>query len=102
MNIERSSLVRVLMVAAVLMAFTMPGTIVFAQDIGHDAGADHGQHDAGAGGHDVGGGSAGGGKEISTNGTDNNGDTRGDVASNQTGAGPHTGASGNEIGRAHV
>ena len=101
MRIGRSKLARILMVAAVLMPLTMPGTIVFAQDGGGHGGhdADGGHHDAANGGHgDVdkgGGGGAGGGSHKETTSPDagRNGDTMGDLKSNM-----HTGAKGRGAG----
>lgn len=101
MRIGRSKLARILMVGAVLMALTMPGTIVFARDGGGHGGhdADGGHHDAANGGHgDVdkgGGGTAGGGNHVETSSPDagRNGDTMGDLKSNM-----HTGAKGRGAG----
>ncbi len=103
MSIGRSKLARILMVAAVLMALTMPGTIVLAHDGGGHGGhdADGGHHDAANGGHgDVdkgggGGGGAGGGSHKETTSPDagKNGDTMGDRMSNM-----HTGAKGRGAG----
>ncbi|HEV2439873.1 MAG TPA: hypothetical protein VGX97_07405 [bacterium] len=101
MRIGRSKLARILMVAAVLMALTMPGTIVFAHDGGGHGGhdADGGHHDAADGSHggaDKGGGeTAGGGSHRETSSPDagKNGDTIGDLRSNM-----HTGARGRGAG----
>jgi hypothetical protein len=96
MRFGRAKLARVLMVAGVLMALTMPGTIVLAHD-----GGGHGGHDAANGGHgdvDKGGGGGGGAevgshKETTSPDAGKNGDTMGDLKSNM-----HTGAKGRGAG----
>lgn len=90
MRIALAKFTTIFSAGAIIVMLMAPGAIVYAQGndrAGHDIGADGAQH-----GSDTG--ASGPNKERSTTGKDMNSDVVGDSRSNQTGAGPHTGASG--------